>query len=264
MFYPEDPQALGSEIDALLARARVRPHKGVISGMILPHAGYAYSGYAASLGYKLLARDAFDCVAIVSPSHREYFDGISVYDGKGYHTPLGDLLVDEHAREELSTGDPIIEASRLGHRDEHAIEVQLPFIQKVLGDVKILPIVMGEQRRDYCFHLGKRLAETFAGTKTLLIASTDLSHYHPYEEAESLDKIIIGDVAEFDYEKMITDLETERAEACGGGPMVAVLAATHLLGANRAEILCHCNSGDVTGDRTSVVGYLSAVLLSTN
>jgi len=264
MFYPDDPQALGKEIDTLLARSKAAPMEGIISGMILPHAGYAYSGYAASLGYKLLAGKTFDCVAVVSPSHREYFDGISVYDGDGYRTPLGKLMVDQHARAELVAGDPVIKTSRLGHRDEHAIEVHLPFIQKVLGNVKILPIVMGEQRRDYCFHLGKRLAEIFAGTKTLLIASSDLSHYHRHEDAESLDSVIINDVARFDYKKMMNDLETERAEACGGGPMVAVLAAAHRLGANRAEILCHCNSGDVTGDRASVVGYLSAVLLNTN
>jgi AmmeMemoRadiSam system protein B len=232
--------------------------------MILPHAGYAYSGPAASLGYVLLAGKVFDRVVIVSPSHREYFDGISVFDGDGYRTPLGDLLVDHEARKELVADDPLIGASRLGHRQEHAIEVHLPFLRKVLGDVRIVPIVMGEQKRDYCLHLGTRLAEVFTGTNTLFIASSDLSHYHPYQEAESLDSVTIGDVERFDYEMLLSDLEAERTEACGGGPMAAVLAATRQLGANRAEILCHCNSGDVTGDRTSVVGYLSSVLLTRN
>jgi MEMO1 family protein len=264
MFYPGNPTTLGKEIDALLARARVESPKGLITGMILPHAGYPFSGLAAALGYKLLARESVDCVAIVSPSHREYFNGISVYDGSAYRTPLGDLLVDEEARAKLVDGDPIIEASGSGHRDEHAIEVHLPFIQRVLGDVRILPIVMGDQRREYCFHLGRRLGEIFEGKRTLCIASSDLSHYHPAEEAQSLDRVIIADLSAFDVGKMMADLETNRTEACGGGPMVAVLAAARTLGADRAEILCHCNSGDVTGDRSSVVGYLSAVLLNTN
>ena len=158
-FYPGDSRTLGAEIDALLARAKVRPREGIIYGMIVPHAGYAYSGYAASLAYKLLRGKTFDCVAIVSPSHREYFDGISVYNGAGYRTPLGDLLIDDEARTKLLAGDPVIEASQMGHRGEHAIEVHLPFIQRVLGDVKILPIVMGEQRREYCFFHGTAPAD---------------------------------------------------------------------------------------------------------
>ncbi len=263
-FYPGNPGSLGTLIDTLLSGAKSGRRTGSIAGMILPHAGYAYSGHAASLGYVLLTGNEFDRVVIVSPSHREYFDGISVYDGDGYRTPLGDLLVDEQARRELAEGDPVIGASSLGHRQEHAIEVHLPFLQKVLGDVRIVPIVMGEQKREYCLHLGKRLAEVFTGTRTLFIASSDLSHYHSYQEAESLDSVTIGDVERFDYETLLSDLEAERTEACGGGPMAAVLAATRRLGANRAEILCHCNSGDVTGDHTSVVGYLSSVLLTRN
>jgi AmmeMemoRadiSam system protein B len=264
LFYPEDPDVLNQTVDTLLLQAELQPAPGRVVGMILPHAGYAYSGYTASLGYKLLGNKPVDTVVIVSPSHREYFDGISVYGGTAYRTPLGDLKIDEEVRTELLKDDAVIAASDAGHREEHAIEVQLPFIQKVMGGAKIVPIVMGEQRREYCFHLGKRLADVLRHKRVLLIASSDLSHYHPYEEAESMDAIIIGDVAQFDCEKMMNDLESERAEACGGGPMVAVLDAAHRLGASRAEILYHCNSGDITGDRHSVVGYLSAALLSPN
>jgi len=264
MFYPDDPAVLDKQLETLLGHAELQPSRGSVVGMILPHAGYAYSGYTASLGYKLLRKKPVDTVVIVSPSHREYFDGISVYGGSAYRTPLGDLKIDEDVRTELLKNDAVIVSSDAGHRGEHAIEVQLPFIQKVLSGAKIVPIVMGEQRREYCFHLGKRLADVLRHKRVLLIASSDLSHYHPYEEAQSLDAIIIGDVAQFDYEKMMNDLESERAEACGGGPMVAVLDAAHRLGASRAEILYHCNSGDITGDRHSVVGYLSAALLSPN
>ena len=242
----------------------MKPIKGTIVALIAPHAGYQYSGATAANGYKLLKERVFDSVVIVSPSHREYFDGISIYNGSAYNTPLGNLLIDERLREELVEGDTIIEVSHRGHRQEHAVEVQLPFIQKVLGEIKILPIVMGDQRREYCFHLGTKLSKILKEKNALLIASTDLSHYHPYAIAQALDRIIIMDVARFDYEQMMQDLEMERAEACGGGPTVAVLIAALKLGANRVEVLHHCNSGDITGDHSSVVGYMSAAVLRAN
>jgi AmmeMemoRadiSam system protein B len=264
LFYPARPQTLSADLDALLGGEEALKPAGAIVGMIVPHAGYVYSGPAAALAYKLLANNSFDCVVIVAPSHREYFDGISVYEGDAYRTPLGDIAVDAAARARLIDGDTIIEASSRGHGEEHAIEVQLPFIQRMLREARILPIAMGEQRREYSFHLGERLAGIAGGGNTLLVASSDLSHYRPRREAESLDAVIAADVASLDSEKLMDDLETERGEACGGGPMVAVISAARLLGAKRAEILCRCDSGDVTRDRDSVVGYLSAVFFSAN
>ncbi len=264
MFYPGRPDVLEREVNHLLASAPKERIGGTIIALISPHAGYQYSGSTAAHGYALLKGQSFDTVVIVSPSHREYFDGASVYDGDGFQTPLGFLAVDVALRDQLVSGDPVIRASANGHRQEHAIEVQLPFLQRVLGDVKILPVVMGDQSRKNCLHLGKRLAEVLKNKNALLIASTDLSHYHPYDEANTLDRIVIADVAALDYGKLMDDLEGERAEACGGGPTVAVLAAAHGLGANSVKILHHCNSGDVTGDHSGVVGYLSAAAFRVN
>lgn len=264
IFYPGDPQVLTREIDNLFLKTKPESIDGSIVALILPHAGYQYSGHIAATGYSLLKQSVFDTVVIVSPSHREYFSGISIFKGTAYRTPLGELLVDEYHRKKLLSNDPIIEESQRGHGPEHAIEVQLPFIQKVFKEIKILPIVMGDQRRELCFHLGQRLGEVLQGTNTLLIASTDLSHYHPYKEAEELDKIVIDDIKRFDYEQLMSHLETQCAEACGGGPTVSILIAANKLGANRVKILSHCNSGDVTGDRSAVVGYLSAVVYRTN
>ena len=263
-FYPGDKPTLDKEVDRLLAEASRKPINGTLVALIAPHAGYQYSGATAANGYKLLKDKMFDSVVIVSPSHREYFDGISVYNGVAYSTPLGNLDVQEQLRDELAASDDIIEVSNRGHREEHAIEVHLPFLQKVLGDVKILPIVMGDQRREYCFHLGEKLSNILKGKNALLIASTDLSHYHPYAIAKALDKIIIMDIARFNYELVMQDLEMERAEACGGGPTVAVLLAASRLGANRVQILHQCNSGDITGDHSGVVGYMSAAVLRSN
>lgn len=264
MFYPGDPQVLTQEIDNLFSKAKPEPIDGTIVALILPHAGYQYSGLTAARGYSLLKGKVFDTVVIVSPSHREYFPGISIFKGTAYRTPLGDLHIDEYLRKKLLLNDPIIEESQRGHGSEHAIEVQLPFIQKVFNEIKILPIIMGDQRRELCFHLGQRLGEVLKGTTTLLIASTDLSHYYPYKEAKELDKIVIDDIERFDYEQLMSHLETQHAEACGGGPTVSILIAAHKLGANRIKILYHCNSGDVTGDHSAVVGYLSAVAYRTN
>ncbi|MGA9365237.1 MAG: AmmeMemoRadiSam system protein B [Bacteroidota bacterium] len=264
MFYPEDRLTLDREVDALIKRAEVKKIKGELRGLISPHAGYVYSGYTAASGYRLLEGKSVQTVVIIAPSHREYFRGISVFSGSAYSTPLGILEVDDELRSELVRDGGVIEASLSGHREEHAIEVQLPFLQKVLADFKILPIVMGDQRRDFCVALGKRLGEILKGRKALLVASSDLSHYYPYDIACKLDQVIINDVQEFGEERLLEDLDSQRAEACGGGPIVAMLIAARELGADKVEVLHYCNSGDVTGDKDGVVGYLSAAVMKAN
>jgi len=264
MFYPSDPQALSDDIDQLLKEVTSPKLVGKIVALIVPHAGYQYSGFTAANGYKLLQTHKFETVVIVSPSHREYFQGISVYDGSAYRTPLGNLMIDVAVREELIRGDSVIKESSVGHTREHAVEVHLPFLQKTIGDTTIVPIVMGDQKREFCFHLGEKLGDVLKSKNALIIASTDLSHYYPYEQAQLLDKIVIDDVAKFDYERLMENLESERTEACGGGPTVAVLVAAKKLGADSVTILHKCNSGDVTGDHCGVVGYLSAVVTKTN
>ncbi|MBI5476987.1 MAG: AmmeMemoRadiSam system protein B [Ignavibacteriales bacterium] len=261
MFYPSDPDELRSEISKMLDDAETPQISGNIVSLIVPHAGYQYSGLTAAHAYKLLEGKKFDSVIIVSPSHREFFSGISIFSGNSYHTPLGDLKIDAGLRNLLSFGDRYIETSIQGHGKEHAIEVQLPFLQYYLKGFLFLPIVIGNQQNDICFHLGKRLAEVLKNKNALLIASTDLSHFHTYDQARKLDQIVIDLVAKFGYRKLMELLEFEKAEACGGGPMVSVMLASDLLSANRVEILHKCNSGDVTGDTESVVGYFSAAIL---
>jgi len=260
MFYPDDPHALDRQIEELLESVRAKPLNGSLIALVSPHAGYIYSGKTAAHAFVLLRGLSFDTVVIVAPSHREYFDGISVYEGNAYRTPLGDVPLDEDLRSSVAAGDEIIAVSDVGHRSEHAVEVQIPFLQKVLNNFRILPIVMGDQRREYCMHLGVKLADATRGKKVLLLASTDLSHYHPYRAAMDLDKIVIDEVRDLNFEMLMNDLEDERAEACGGGPTVAVLQAATTLGANRGHILHACNSGDVTGDTSGVVGYVSAAI----
>ncbi|HLX11472.1 MAG TPA: AmmeMemoRadiSam system protein B [Bacteroidota bacterium] len=259
-FYPSQPVELSTLVRKLLDQLPIPPQSGTIIGLISPHAGYQYSGATAAHGFRCVEGQTFDTVVVVSPSHREYFRGISVYPGRAYATPLGEMEIDSDLREALVTGDKKITASAKGHVSEHALEVQLPFIQSTLGAAKLLPIVMGDQRAEYCERLGNKLGEILSGKRTLLIASTDLSHYHDYASANVLDGVFVADLLSFDPHTLLNHLDAKRTEACGGGPTAAVLIAAKALGADTVHLLHHCNSGDVTGEHSQVVGYLSATI----
>ena len=257
-FYPGNAKTLQKDLDELFLRAKPASPLGSLVALISPHAGYMYSGFTAAHGYKLLQGQKFDCVVIVAPSHREYFEGVSVYSGSAYQTPLGTFPVDEGLRSDLLEASDIIESSARGHGSEHAIEVQLPFLYSMLGEIKILPVIMGDQQRNLCYELGEALGVILKDKRCLLVASTDLSHYYPYDTAKQIDQRTIDDIQRFDYEHLMDDIDNNIAEACGGGPTVAVLSAARQLGATDVQILHHCNSGDITGDHSGVVGYVSA------
>ncbi len=264
MFYPSSGERLAADIEELIHDADPGVPEGRLAGLVVPHAGYMYSGLTAAYAYRLLSGKKFDSVVIISPSHREYFEGISVYDGNAYQTPLGTMEIDAELRGALVVGQKTIIADDIGHRSEHAVEVQVPFLQYLGCTSKFLPVVMGDQRKEFCVSLGEKLSQALTGKNILMVASSDLSHYHPAHEAERLDKIVRDDIASFDTEKLIDDLDADRAEMCGGGPVIAMLVAARLLGATKTLVLHHCNSGDVTGDRDAVVGYLSAAVFHHN
>jgi AmmeMemoRadiSam system protein B len=259
-FYPDDPDELSKEVTDLLKRAPVKSVPGEIKGIVAPHAGYVYSGYTAAAAYKLLEGKTFKTVVIISPSHRDRFEGVSVFDGRGYRTPLGVVDVDTGLREEIRSSNGIIVQSNVGHRSEHALEVQLPFLQSVLKDFRILPLVMGVQYQEYCEILADNLSKALAKKSALIVASSDLSHYHDYTTANELDAVVVDSVNRLDPHGLLDKLEKQMCEACGGGPIAAMLMAASKLGANHAEVVHYCNSGDITGDRSRVVGYLSAVV----
>lgn len=259
LFYSADPRRLAADIEEMLGRCAGESAPGRAVTLVSPHAGYVFSGRTAAEGFNAAREGSFDVVVVISPSHREYFDGVSIYPGKAYATPLGDLSVDDGLRREITRGGESIVASGAGHGGEHAVEVQLPFILSLFGAVPILPIVMGDQRRELCFRLGERLASCLAGRSALIVASTDLSHYHQYAAAQAIDRRFIDLLSRFDYESLMAGLEDGSLEACGGGPTVAALIAAAALGADTMEIRHQCNSGDTGGDRSSVVGYVSAV-----
>jgi MEMO1 family protein len=257
LFYPDDPTMLALTVDRLLEKHHAAEDRSFPVGVVSPHAGYAYSGPTAAYAYTLLQRRPFRTAVIISPSHREYFNGISIYDGDAYRTPLGLINVDIHLREKLLAQNGILKASQLGHRDEHAIEVQLPFLQRINPDAKVLPIVMGDQRSEHCLLLARALADVLTPDH-VLIASSDLSHFHDQQEAVERDRIVEEDIVALKPMRLLNDLSTSRGEACGGGPIAVVMSASQSLGADRGKILHRCTSGDITGDTHRVVGYLSA------
>jgi len=261
MFYPRDKSNLEREIALYLESASQEDIKDDVIGIVVPHAGYMYSGGVAARAYRQVMDKQYNIVAVISPSHREYFPGISVYDGYGYATPLGIISVAKELAKEITENYPQIILGDEGHRtEEHALEVQLPFLQEVLSDFKLLPIMMGDQEKENITMLAEALGHVLRNKNALIVASTDLSHFYNYDRAALLDRVVIDDINAFNEDKLIDDLNRKRCEMCGGGPAIAVMKAARLLGANRSKVLIYRNSGDVTGDKGQVVGYLSSVL----
>ncbi len=258
-FYPGDGKTLSRQVREFLSRAAKEEVAGEIVGLVSPHAGYMYSGLVAAHAFKTVEGMKFDAVVVVAPSHRVRFQGASVYDRGGYETPLGVLPIEKDLCQKLKSESNLIESLPQAHSQEHSLEVQLPFLQEVLGKFHLVPMVLGSQDYRSSEAVGKAIARAVKGKKVLLVASTDLSHYHPYDRAVQLDKIILEDIQAFDAQKLGRDLDAGKGEACGGGPVMAVMVAAKELGANRARILKYMNSGDVTGDRSGVVGYAAAV-----
>lgn len=265
-FYPENPVELTKMIAGYFSQVDKPDIEGQTLALIAPHAGYMYSGRVAAHAYKLLESQSFDTVVVISPSHTVFFRGVAVFDGGLYRTPLGDIPVDIDFAGRLTGIDPQLALSDAGHngrggRYEHALEVQLPFLQVVLGNFMLVPIVMGDQEYNTCRVLGEALGQFARPGKTLIVASSDLSHFHPTAEAQRMDRRAAKAIEEFSPGKLLKLLESGEAEACGGGPIAAAMIAAEKMGGETVTILSTANSGDVeSGSRDQVVGYLSAVI----
>jgi AmmeMemoRadiSam system protein B len=261
-WYPGDPIVLSKSIQNFLSQAKVSQPDGPLKGIIVPHAGYVYSGSVAAHAYKLLKNSTYNRIILIGPSHRMAFRGVSVNLQGGYETPLGIVPVDRGLAKRILNSDPCINWIKQAHSLEHSLEIQLPFLQTVLSTFEMVPILMGEQDFGTCLKLADALVPLIAGdNNTLLVASSDLSHYHTYNDAKVLDSLFIRHVKSFNPEKLAKDLSAGKCEACGGGPVITTLLAVRKLGAKQSIILKYANSGDVTGDHSRVVGYLAAALI---
>ena len=264
-WYPQSAAALADAIDRHLA-AVTRPETlDTLLGLIAPHAGLMYSGPVAAFAYEQLRNRQIDTVVMVGPSHFVAFDGVSIYPAGGFETPLGVAAIDDECASELARATPLVRDFPAAHVREHALEMQLPFLQRVAPGAKIVPLIMGEQTPVTVRGLGDALARVLEGAagrgrRMLLVASTDLSHYHDAETAWRLDTVVIDHVARLDADGLQTALADRPEHACGGGPSVSVIRACRRLGARQAAILKYADSGDVSGDKSRVVGYLAAAL----
>jgi MEMO1 family protein len=259
-WYPASKAELESQLKGYLDAANPPNVNGRIFAIISPHAGYPYSGPVAAYGYKAVQNKGIKTVIILGFSHRKFFDGIAIYDNGSWRTPLGDIQIDEALAKEIEKNARIKFNPDL-FKEENSVEMQVPFIQMALKDVKIVPIAFGTQ--DYSD------AESLAGTLAailkdrndiLVVASTDMSHYHPYADANSIDQHTINTLNKLKAREFYDEGRLGICELCGLMPVTAVLIVAEKLGYDTIKTLKYANSGDITGDKRGVVGYLSAAI----
>jgi AmmeMemoRadiSam system protein B len=262
-FYPASKEAIEKMLRQYFS-SDPPTRKLEISCIVAPHAGYIYSGEIAAKAYRLLSGQNFETVIVISPSHYDYFEGCSIYPGN-YKTAFGEIETDTVFAEHLIDQNDFINISTIGHTKEHALEVQLPFLQYVLESFKLVPIVMGKQSNASATQLAHLITNTleqdaFTDKRVLIVSSSDLSHFYDAKHARKLDDVIVSDIASLDDEKLDTDILQKKGEACGYGPILTGIKASKMLGATQCKITGYGTSGDVNHDYSKVVGYVSAAI----
>lgn len=255
-FYPAEPEALRAAVKGYTERAENRPFDGELLALISPHAGYMFSAQVAAYGYKHLK--GIHTVILIGPSHRGSLRGASVYAKGSFRTPLGAVKIDEGLAESLLDEKAGVTFNPQAHEKEHSLEVQLPFLQERLKDFKIVPIVIGVPPAETMEHLAVRLAEVLSKRKdVMLVASTDFSHYHDYETAVKMDERMISAIERLSLREVERLLYGGEGELCGAYPALLVMDAARRVGATASVLFKYANSGDVTGEKSKVVGYAS-------
>ena len=261
-WYPGDEVQLTKMLDGFFANARAKIH-GDVHALISPHAGYIYSGQVAAFAYKTVEGKTYDAVIVIGPSHYHGFYGASVDTFAGRETPLGVVDYDLDLARNLVSKHKHISYEPAAHRDEHSVEMQIPFLQYIFKNPKTVEIVLGSQDYATCEMLSSAILDAAGEKNILIVASSDLSHFHGQSEANKLDDVVIESVAQFDPQLLHKRLSQDSCEACGGGPMVTAMLFAKQYGAQKAEPLMYATSGDVTGDYSQVVGYLAAAFYAT-
>jgi MEMO1 family protein len=260
-FYPADKMVLERDLSLFLENS---PDVGVtrtIRSIVVPHAGYMYSGGVAARAYRQILSHKYDFSVILAPSHYESYDFVSIYPGRAFDTPLGEIAIEQNVADEFVAQSEIFRLSEKGYSaKEHSLEVQLPLLKWVQDSPRIVPLMMGDQNWDMIVDTLRAISKVIKGKNCLMIASTDLSHYHPDNEARSMDQIVVNDINGFQPDQLYEDIMEKRCEMCGYGPAVVAMKAARDIGASKAEVLLYRNSSDMSGDMSKVVGYLSAVV----
>jgi AmmeMemoRadiSam system protein B/AmmeMemoRadiSam system protein A len=260
-FYEKKAEILSQQIDKFLENVKKRPSPGEeILALIVPHAGYVYSGQVAAYAYRLIQGKDYESVVIIAPSHYHGFNGCSIYPRGGYETPLGTAEIDESLAAQISEASGFKYIPK-AHQVEHSVEVQVPFIQKTLPQAKIVPIVMGYPTRKTIIRLADALIEVLPGKNAMIIASTDMSHFYPKKRANDTDSKTIALIQSFETSALLKKLERGENIMCGGGPVVSSLLYAQERGKAKVEILHYSDSSRLGGE-SQVVGYLAAAICS--
>lgn len=270
-FYEFNPQDLKKQIEWCLThkigpgrlplKAR-KAEKRKIIGLISPHAGYIYSGPVAAHGYLKVFEDGKpDIIIIVGPNHTGYGPSVSVMSEGVWETPLGTVEIDSETAKEILHESHYARSDKTAHLMEHSVEVQIPFLQYFFrSDFKIVPIVMMLQTLETALDLGKSIANAIRDKNALLIASTDFTHYEPYEKAYEKDKKVIDAIVSGNPQMVFNKVYEYNVSMCGPGPTAAIMHASNLLDAKKYTLLKYATSGDTSGDKRMVVGYASIVI----
>ncbi len=267
-WYPGDPATLRTSVDGYLDAASIPELRGEVIALIAPHAGHVYSGPVAGYAFAAVRGRQPEIVAVVSPMHYPYPYPLLTSGHDAYATPLGTIPIDHQAVEELAQR---LQA-RLGfgltpiwQDEEHALEIELPFLQRALaGEFQLLPVMVRDPEATVTQPLGEALAEVLRGRSALIVASSDLSHFYPHEKAKQLDAEMLRRVEAFDPMGVLRAEEEGKGFACGRGAIAATLWAARALGADTVRVLHHATSGDASGDYSRVVGYGAAIILRTS
>lgn len=229
--------------------------------LVLPHAGYQYSGPVAAHGFAWLAQQGRpEAAVIVGTNHTGLGGRISIGTAGAWETPLGTMEIDSALTGQILKGGSAIEAHEEAFAQEHSVEVQLPFLQYLFGGVKFVPIAQLDQRLHLSRELGQAIAEAVRGKPVALIASSDFTHYEPHHLAERNDRAAIERVLQLDLEGFYGAIRRDGTSICGYGPIAAVMEAAHTLEMGEGRLLQYATSGDLTGERSAVVGYGSIVV----
>lgn len=263
-WYPKQPKELSDRLDMYLRAAEVNIPESKVIGIIVPHAGHVYSGQIAAYGFNSIRNLSPDIVTIISPSHFIGGADIILSGHSAYQTPLGDIEIETKLMDRIAStlkekyGVTSIKVTR---DPEHSIEVELPFLQHIYRDFKLIPIMIRNQNIRVSKALGDVVSEVLEDENSILVASSDLSHYYNLIVANRLDRELIRRISSFDPEKVLQAESDGVGQACGIGAISAVLWASRYSGGSRVDILKYGTSGDVTGDYDEVVGYVSAVIV---
>ncbi|MDP3731696.1 MAG: AmmeMemoRadiSam system protein B [Candidatus Omnitrophota bacterium] len=262
-FYPDNPQELSQLIDTFLNAANPQAPEGHIFALISPHAGYGFSGGVAAFGYKLIKDKPYKTVIIIGRSHRYNFRGASLYPHGKFRTPLGDIEVDGVFVQKLLNQNPEITSKpEVFFAQEHTVEVQLPFLQKVLKDFKIVPIIVGDMQLSDCKGLADLLKKAIGERRdVLVVASTDMYHGGDYQALKATDNLTISFLKNMDSEGLYYGLREEKLQLCGGFAVVTALILSKELGHEKLQVLKYTNSAEVIGAKSDwMVGYVSCAI----